>query len=709
MTETVSNFFTCRACIVCILSALAVLAACNNTAPGPGKTPSAAARLTGAGDDWPGVGGAADESNYSRLAQVTRDNISRLGLAWYLDLPGEVSLEATPVAVDGVLYFSGNYSVVYAVDAASGELLWRHDPEIWQHDPERMALQFMVSRGVAYAGGRIFAATFDGRLQALDAETGKLLWSVDTLAPGTMQFITGAPRAFNDKVVIGNGGGDFGSRGYATAYYQATGEQAWRFYTVPGSPEENAGDPAMERAAATWGGEYWKTGTGGGPWNAFTFDPGFNLVFIGTGNGGPMDPELRSPGDGDNLYLASIVAVDADSGEYRWHYQVNPREPWDYKATADMISATLEIGGASREVLMQLPTNGFFYLLDRETGALISAEKSGKVTWAERIDLATGRPVENPGMRYRSGESLVWPSTLGMHSWKPMAYSPDTGLVYIPYTQAGVRISRGTTVEGDVSIGGLNLGWAFEDEEDGTASLLAWDPVAQKAAWKVPVDSFWNGGTLATAGGLVFQGTGSGRVNAHDADTGERLWSFDAGLGIIGAPIAYAVDGRQYLSILVGYGGAASIGSNLMNEGWQYGAQPRRLLTFALDAGGELPPAAPRDTAITPLDDPALVLREQDVEAGRLLYITNFCLACHGRDLVSGGTAPDLRASPVALHPDAFWSVVHDGSLMSRGMPRFERLTREEARQLQAYIRAGAREALGLRDAGAAKSGGGRM
>ncbi|MFD2429414.1 PQQ-binding-like beta-propeller repeat protein [Sphingobium scionense] len=279
---------------------------------------------TGTGADWPGVGGSADESGYSQLSAINTANIRKLGLAWSLDLEGEVSLEATPLAVNGILYFSGSYGAVYAVDGASGRLIWKYDPEIWKVNPTRQAMGMGVNRGVAYDNGHIFIGVLDGRLIALDARTGAVAWSVNTLPPGTMHSLTGAPRTFNGKVIIGNGGADIGQRGFVTAYDQKTGAQVWRFWTVPGSPEQNAGDPVMEMAAKSWNGSYWKTGTGGTVWNGMTFDPDLNRIYLGVGNAGPYDPEKRSPGGGDNLFVASIVALDADSGKYIWHYQQNP-------------------------------------------------------------------------------------------------------------------------------------------------------------------------------------------------------------------------------------------------------------------------------------------------------------------------------------------------------------------------------------------------
>jgi quinohemoprotein ethanol dehydrogenase len=655
-----------------------------------------AAPEIGAVANWSSHGGGTDESGYSRLDAIAVSNVKNLGLASFLDLPGEVSLEATPLAIDGVLYFTGSYAAVYAVDAVTGKLLWKYDPQTWKHNPIKMNLQlYPVNRGAAYADGRVFAASADGRLFALDAKSGKLLWTAETIDAKSRNTVTGAPRTFKNKVIIGNGGADLGARGYVTAYDQATGQLAWRFYTVPGTPEENKADPALERAAATWSGEYWKTGTGGTVWNGITFDPEFNRIYLGTSNGAPYDPSVRSPGDGDNLYLCSIVAIDADTGKYAWHYQVNPREGWDYKATAGIVAATLTIDGKPRKVLMQAPTNGFFYVLDRATGKLISAEKIGKATWAERIDLATGRPVEAANIRYETGETIIYPSSIGAHNWQAMSFSPRTGLVYIPYMQLGSIFTKGKPLPGAIAVGGLSMDWITKDPLDGKGAIVAWDPVRQQQRWKIQHDTLWNGGTLATAGNLVFQGAADGYLSAYDAATGKSLWRFNAGLGIIAAPIAYAVNDKQYISVLVGYGGSASAMSNLMHVGWKARAQPRRVLTFALHGKAVLPASAPRDMTVRAVDDPSIQIEDADVEAGRRLYMR--CLGCHGRNLVSGGVAPDLRESQIALHPESFSAVVHDGGLMERGMPRYDMLTSEQIAQIYAYIRAGAREALGTR------------
>ena len=443
----------------------------------------------------------------------------------------------------------------------------------------------------------------------------------------------------------------------------------------------------MERAAATWAGEYWKTGSGGAPWNGITFDPELNHIYIGTGNSGPYDPERRSPGGGDNLYLASIVALDADTGRYVWHYQMNPREAWDYKATANIITATLRIDGKPRKVLMQAPTNGFFYVIDRTNGKLISAEKIGKVTWADRIDLATGRPVEAKNIRYETGESTLWPSVFGAHNWQAMSFNPEIALVYIPSIQLGMRFTRTPA-----TFSGISNVPVLADSRDGKGALVAWDPVAQVERWNVPLDWMWNGGTLTTGGNVVFQGTADGYFSAYNATNGARVWRFNAGLGIIAAPITYATGGRQYVSVLVGWGASNTYGMGLMSVGWKYGAQPRRLLTFTLGGLATLPPTAPPDTTVKAVDDPSVTIAEADIEPGHQLY-SAYCNACHGKDAVSAGApAPDLRESAIALYRESLWSVLHDGTLLAKGMPRFLMLNETQVRQLHASIRARARE-----------------
>ena len=640
--------------------------------------------------DWPNRNGDTDEGAYSPVDLIDTKTVARLKLAWSLDLPGERTLQATPLAIDGVLYFPGSYSTVYAVDAVTGKLRWKYDPEIWKHNPAKMRFTLPANRGVAYADGRIYSGTLDGRLLALDAADGKLLWSVQTVPPESMQTITGAPRAFDGKIIIGNGGSDFGMRGYVTAFDAATGRQLWRFYTAPGSPQENAGDPAMERAAATWSGDYWKTGTGGAVWDNITFDRELKRIYIGTGNG-PYDANKRNSEHPDHLYVASIIALDADTGKYLWHYQTTPRDAWDFDATQQMIVADLSIRGEPRKVLMQAPKNGFFYVIDRRDGKMISAEKTGKVTWAERIDPVTGRPVEARDAHYGAGESEIWPGPLGSHSVQSMSFNPKSGLVYIPYMPLGVRYTRNETDDTGVTLGDLSFAPVNVDPALAKGALLAWDPIEQKLRWRVSLPTIWNGGTLATGGGLVFQGTADGYLAAYDAIVGRRLWRFDAKLGINAAPNTYVVHGKQYVSVLVGYGGSAAIWG--MNVGWKFNAQPRRLLTFALDGTAALPPTPQADLTVKALDDPSLHLNDADVRTGRALYMQ--CAFCHGLNLHSTGSpAPDLRESTIALRLDTFGSFLREGTLLAAGMPRFDSLSEEQVRQIHAYIRAGARKAL---------------
>jgi quinohemoprotein ethanol dehydrogenase len=651
----------------------------------------------GSGAEWHNVNGDSNETGYSRLDQVTAANANKLGLAWYVDLPGEASLEGAPLAVSGMLYFTGSYATVYAVDATSGKLTWKYEPKTWEHNPNKMNYNFAANRGSAYANGKIFSAALDGRLFALDAKTGKLLWSSETTDPKGGQTVTGAPRVFNDKVIIGQGGADFGMRGYVSAYDQETGKQAWRFYVVPASPEANKGDAAMEAAAKTWNGEFWKkTGGGGGPWDSMTFDTELNRIYVGTANASPYDAEARSPGGGDNLYTASIVALDADTGKYVWHYQINPRDSWDYDCTQQITLATLTIDGKPRKVLMQAPKNGFFYVIDRESGKLISAEKLGKVTWADRIDVATGRPVENANIRYETGQSIIYPFSSGLHSFMRMAYSPATGLVYVPTMQMATRFRKGEPEDIDFNVFGLNVASFGHDAGDGKANLVAWDPVAQKARWNVSIDTLWNGGAVTTAGNLVFQGAGDGNFSAYDARTGARLWQQQVGMGIIASPTTYSVRGKQYVSILAGYGGSAAVQNDIMNPGWKYRG-PRRLLTFALGGKATLPPSDPPTLKANVQDNPEEALDPKQIAIGKSMYIA--CVACHGRNVIgAGGPAPDLRESAIPLSSDAFWAVVHDGALMQRGMPRISMYAKPQIEAIRQYIRSRARIALDKQD-----------
>ncbi len=669
--------------------ALLLLAGCNDT--GDRSANVVAGEKLGADADWTSRMGDAAETGFSRLDQINTGNIENLGLEFWLDLPDEQTLEATPIAANGTIYFPGAHSKVYAVDGKTGELKWSYDPQIWKRNPFKLTLNFAADRGLAYDNGKVFVAAFDGVLTALDAESGKELWSTPTVSPTSVQWISGAPYTVKNMVVVGQAGVDMGERGYISAYDQDTGKQLWRYYTVPGSPEENKGDPLMEAAEKTWYGEFWKGKSGGGPWGPVAYDAELDLLYIGSGNPGQVDTKTIGKHDGDQLYTSSIIALNPDTGAYQWHYQVNPRDAWDYGSNTQITLADLLIDGKPRKVLMQAPKNGFLYVIDREDGKFISAGKIVKVTWAERIDPETGRPVEAKEIRFEKGDVVIWPNPTGAHNWQPQAFSPKTGLIYIPAMHNGVRYSK-DRIEGGVFVNNTWVGSEIADERDGKGSLLAWDPVAQKEVWRVMQDNIWNGGVMATAGNLVFQGTATGNFNAHDALSGKTLWTFNAGLGIIGAPMSYAIEGKQYVAILVGWGGAASVGSDVMNVGWKYGENPRRLLVFALDGKAKLPPQPGPRLSIEPVDDPTIEIDAKLAAAGKQTFLA--CMLCHGRDVISAGApAPDLRESGLALDPDAFRKVVKEGALIERGMPRYDFLSDKQVIELYHYVRQEARRA----------------
>jgi len=665
----------------------------HNSTSGAGQYYSADAGT----EDWPLIGQSTAQQHFSDLSQINVSTVKDLGLAWSLDLGGEHTLAAPPIEAEGTLYFPGSAGTAYAVGAKTGELKWRYDAEIWKARPQGMGIIFRTNRGVAYDNGKVFLGALDGRLIALDAKTGKKLWETMTLDPDSMMNVTGAPRVFNGKVVIGQSGGDFGERGYLSAYDQQTGKLVWRFYTVPGDPEhdrQDANAEALAMAAKTWSPNFWKkTGGGGTVWEGVTFDKELNRLYIGTGNSGPYDPQERSPGGGDNLFLASIVAVDADTGKYIWHYQVNPREAWDYKAAANIVLSDLTIDGKKRKVILQAPTNGFFYVIDRETGKLISAEKYAKANWAKRIDIKTGRPVEVANVRYEKKPFTMWPSAYGAHNWQPMSFNPQTGLVYIPTMQLATVYGK---TDNPIFGGGTYMKMVKVDKDDGNGALVAWDPIAQKARWRVPIKGMWNGGTITTAGDLVFQGDNNGLFHAYNAKTGDELWTFDAKLGIVAAPITYSIGGEQYVSLLVGFGGSTNFLGGINKSGWKYNVQPRRLLTFKLGATSALPKTAPRDFSVQSTYTKGEVIDEAAARAGSALYNAQRCVICHAVGLESlGSPAPDLRESGIATNKGAFTQLLRSGVLLPNGMPKFDHLSDKEITELYMYIRAGAREAAG--------------
>lgn len=643
--------------------------------------------------DWLAYGRTHSETRFSPLTDINLNTVSRLGVSWYRDLPDDVGLVSTPLVVDGILYFTGTMNVIRAVDATSGELIWQFDPDIAGHIGTDRQVGWVHNRGITFFEGKIFAATWDGRLFALDAKSGELSWMVRTFEKHLPMYITGAPKAFKGKVIIGNGGTEVGrARGFVTAYDTATGEEAWRFNIVPGDPAEGFENAAMKMAAETWKGPWWEHGGGGNAWHGLTYDPEFDVVYVGTGNGSPWNRRIRSPGGGDNLFLSSIVALDADSGEYRWHYQTTPGESWDYTSTMDIVLADLEIEGETVKALLHAPKNGFFYVVDRSDGRLVSAEPFTRVTWATHIDSESGRPVETADARYPDGEANIWPSPHGAHSWQSMSYNPHTGLVYLPTMQMGGRYVdmgldpswRAVDFEGGTGVGVYEI---LVDEDLPSGLLQAWDPITQQAVWEVPQAHPWNAGTLTTPE-LVFQGRFDGILSAYDARTGDEVWRHDLGLGISAPPITYKLDGKQYVAILVGYGGGIANGftPGLPDEGWAYGVHTRRLVAFAIDGDVQLP-SQPPPIFPEPLVDKSFEIDEDLAVNGRRIYGTS-CGICHGGQAIANAMSPDLRASAIPLSRAAFTSIVREGSRVNRGMPAFNGFSDEELESLRHYIRA---------------------
>ena len=639
--------------------------------------------------NWLNYGLNYAETRYSQLDRVTTENVSELGLAWSHGLESKRGVEATPIVVDGVMFVTASWSVVHALDAVTGEELWVYDPEVPREFAHKGCCD-VVNRGVSIYQGKVYVGSFDGYLHALDAATGERLWKVDTIENREMSYtITGAPRAINGKIIIGNGGAEYGVRGYVSAYDHETGEMVWRFYTVPGDPSKPYESVAMEMAAETWdpAGKYWEAGGGGTVWDAMAYDPELDLLYIGVGNGSPWNQHLRSPAGGDNLFLASIVALDPDTGEYKFHYQNTPGETWDYTSTQHIILADLEIDGEMRKVMLQAPKNGFFYVIDRTNGEFISAEPFTTVTWATGYG-ADGRPIEAEGARSPDKPWETVPSAYGAHNWHPMSFNPETGLVYIP--AQGVPLVQSTDPAWELNSHkpmstmsgmGWNLGYLFNaiaPEATPFGQLLAWDPVAQKEVWRAEYVSPWNGGTLTTAGNLVFQGTADGRFIAYNAATGEVLWQTPVGSGVVAAPSTFEVDGEQYVSVAVGWGGVYGLMQRATER-----VGPGRVYTFKL--GGDAAPPADVLSDRTELVS-GVPYNPDDVGAGLAVYVSN-CLFCHGVPGVNnGGAIPNLGYSSAEVLTQAeAW--VLQGAGIHDGMPRFDaHLSDDDVSKLIAFI-----------------------
>ncbi len=702
----------CTSLIVIVVTALVALG-CSSSSGEPATTGPAAvstSRLVAADAEpgqWMSHGRTYGEQRFSPLAQINAENVGKLGLAWFTDLDSRRGQEATPLVADGVLYVSTAWSKVKAYDAATGKALWSYDPEV----PGEWAVNAccdVVNRGVALWDGKVFVGSLDGRLIALDAATGRELWDVNTIDRTKPYTITGAPRVVKGKVLIGNGGAEFGVRGYVSAYNAESGELEWRFYTVPGDPAKGFESPILEKAAATWSGEWWRLGGGGTVWDSMAYDPELDLLYIGVGNGSPWNHMIRSEGKGDNLFLASIVALDPDDGSYVWHYQTSPGETWDHTATQHIVVADLQLGGATRRVVMQAPKNGFFYVLDAKTGELISAESITDISWATHVDKKTGRPVETPHARfYRTGGPFVSrQNPNGAHTWHPMSFSPETGLVYIPIHMQDFTFTHEATFTPLTMTTNLGVGRGTPAADPAARAaatkatlasvsgpLLAWDPVAQREVWRAEREGAANGGVLSTAGGLVFQGTGTGQFFALDARSGASLWSAETQTGVLAAPISYQVAGVQHVAVMVGTGGSWAQGGSQANAKGNSLPNISRLLVYTLGGTAKLPPAPPRP--VRRLAPPPATANAKIVARGEAVW-GNYCGRCHGREgAASFGILPDLRYSATLQSSEAWGAIVLGGQLAANGMASFASvLDVEDADAVRAYVIAQANAAL---------------
>ena len=654
-----------------------------------------------AADEWLSYGGTYDEQRHSKLNQINKDNVGQLGVAWTYDLATNRGVESTPIVVDGTMYVTSAWSVVYALDAKTGAEKWVYDPAVDRAVGVKACCD-VVNRGVAVYDGKVYVGVIDGRLEALNAETGAVVWSKVTVDQSKPYTITGAPRVVNGKVLIGNGGAELGVRGYLSAYDTSSGDLVWRFYTVPNptkQPDGAASDDAFVKVGnVTWGDEgAWTTDGGGGTvWDSIVYDEVNNQIIFGVGNGSPWNRTFRDPSGGDNLFLSSIVAVDAETGAYKWHFQTTPGDNWDYTATQTIILADLPLGegGASRRVAMQAPKNGFFYVVDAATGQYISGDAYVPVNWATGLD-ANGRPVEVAEARYGKEPFQQTPGPLGGHNWQPMAFNPDLGLAYIPaqeIPQAYVEDSRFTSRPT-----GWNTGIDFSSGVPPIAPpevakmlraslkgrLIAWDPVARKARWTVEHENAWNGGVLSTAGGLVFQGRLTGDFSAFDAATGAKLWTHPLKSGGASGPGTYMIDGEQYVTITTGWGSAFALAAGFGFDE-KVSSSVGKVVTFKIGGTAEI-----ADTALPPIDKTpkAAAFGSLSVISEGTVHYARNCAVCHGPLGVSSGVLPDLRWSAITGNKDAWKGVVLDGNLSANGMVSFsDYLTPDEAEAIRAYV-----------------------
>ena len=636
--------------------------------------------------EWPLIGRDAEQHHYAALNAINDKNVDRLGLLWSAEIPTRDGLVGVPLVMDGVVYQSGAMSRIYANDVRTGKSLWTFDPQVRPRAGQIVSYWGgRVNRGLALWEDRVIVGTGDCRLVAIDRHKGTKIWDVQACDSSLGYTITGAPRVGGGKIFIGNANADTGAnRGYADAYDGRTGKLLWRFYTVPGDPAKGFESEALANAAKTWGKDYWKRSGGGSVWDAITFDSKLNQVYIGTDGASPASPEDRGAGAGDELYTTSIIALDAESGKYLWHFQTTPHDGWNYDATMHIMVSELAINGSRHRVVMEAPKNGFFYVLDARSGKLLTVNNFVPVTWASSVDLATGRPRVRPEAEWwhRSSPTEIVPSVLGAHGWQPMSFSELTHLVYIPTSEQPMTLTRGTGTE---AVGGADASlYIARGSSQFKGGLVAYDPVKAQVVWRHDVGFPQNGGVLSTAGNLVFQGTSDGFFRAYEASGGRPLWQFQADGGFYAAPITIQVDGRQVVLIPSGSGTASSVFTYSRMGGMTRG--PSRLLAFALDGQAHLPPAAPHSPLMSkpllPRPDPAIA------EKGKDAYYSSGCELCHGFDAIGpeGGSIPDLRKSQ-AFASDQLAAIVIGGMRAEKGMPSFAgKVTPEQLNQIRAYV-----------------------
>ena len=648
---------------------------------------------------WLSYGQTYKEQRFSMLSQIRKDNIDRLGLAWQKTIGGSTErMQGTPLVVDGVMYVTSGWSIVYALDAKSGEEIWRYDPKTDRQYVKLSCCGGAVNRGAAIYQGKVYVGTFDGRLIAIDATTGKEVWDVDTYHPTALgRFnITGAPRAAAGKIFIGQGSSESGHRrGYVSAYNAETGELDWRFYLVPGDPSLPFEHPELEMASKTWGGEWWKYGGGGTAWSSLVYDEELNTLYIGVGNGAPWPRDIRSPGGGDDLFLTAIVAVDAETGEMKWYYLTVPGDNWDYSAAMDITLGELEVDGQPTKVLLQAPKNGFFYVIDRTNGELLRAHPYTEgITWATHIDMESGRPVENPDTAYENNPQWILPANAGAHNWEPMSWDKQTGLMYFYYHDYAnfYSLDEAFVKTGQYKINpiGLSLGLGFgpyRQELEKKANprpetkgfLGAFDPLTGEYQWRLQLDTAFNGGVLATTSGLLFHGEGQGIFSARDTENGELIWQYDAFGSFSSSVMSYDIEGTQYV--------ATMISGSLKYD------RPGTLLVFALDRNEALAVPPLRDFSIP--EPPPIKFDVKTIAKGNNLYHEH-CALCHrglGQLSIVATAVPDLRRMSEETHQQ-FAAIVLGGSKKDLGMPSFvDTLDNQSSEAIRTFVISKALEA----------------